>query len=90
MRQTKSYFMGVGLVLALVLGAVFSQTIAFEQTVEAQSNQTKQWEIMVVHGTDLPESVQGGVNIRGAEGWELVTVQQTKEGNFMAFLKRRK
>ena len=90
MRQTKSYLMAIGLVSALIFGAFFSQTINFERAVEAQTNSPKQWEMMVVRGTSLPESVQGGVNMRGEEGWELVTVAQTKDGNFTAFLKRRK
>ncbi len=77
--------------MALIIGALFSKTIAFERAVEAQqTNSPKQWEMMVVRGTNLPESVQGGVNMRGEEGWELVTVAQTKDGNFTAFLKRRK
>lgn len=82
--------MSIGIVLALVFVALFSKTITFERAVEAQTNSPKQWEMMVVRGTSLPESVQGGVNMRGEEGWELVTVAQTKEGNFTAFLKRRK
>jgi hypothetical protein len=90
MRQTKSYLMAIGLISALIFGTLFSQTITFERAVEAQTNQSKQWEMMVVRGTNLPESVQGGVNMRGEEGWELVTVAQTKDGNFTAFLKRRK
>lgn len=90
MRQTKSYLMAIGLISALIFGTLLSQTITFERAVEAQTNQSKQWEMMVVRGTNLPESMQGGVNMRGEEGWELVTVAQTKDGNFTAFLKRRK
>ena len=90
MRQAKSYLTAIGLLSALILGALFSQTITFERAVEAQNNQSKQWEMMVVRGTDLPESVQGEVNMRGEKGWELVTVAQNKDGNFTAFLKRRK
>jgi hypothetical protein len=90
MKQTKSLFMLIGIVSALIFATIFSKAITFEQKVEAQTNTQKQWEIMVIRGTGLPESVQGGVNMRGDEGWELVTVVQSKEGNYVAYLKRRK
>ncbi len=90
MRQAKHHYMAIVLVFALIVGALFSQTITFERAVEAQGDQSKRWEMMVVRGTNVPESVQGGVNMRGEEGWELVSVVQTKDGGFTAFLKRRK
>lgn len=90
MKQTKSFLTLIGIVSALVFASIFSNTIAFEQKVEAQTSAAKQWETMVVRGTSLPESVQGGVNMRGDEGWELVTVVQAKDGNYVAYLKRRK
>jgi hypothetical protein len=90
MKQMKSFLMLIGVISAIVFGAIISKTINFEQNVGAQTNSAKQWETSVIRGTNLPESVQGVVNLRGEEGWELVTVLQTKEGNFVAFLKRRK
>ena len=90
MQKTKNFLMLIGVISAFFFGAIITKTVSFEQRVEAQANSPKQWEMMVVRGTNLPESVQGGVNLRGEEGWELVTVAQTKDGNFTAFLKRRK
>lgn len=90
MKKTKSFLMLTGIMSALFFGAFFSQTITFEQNVGAQTNSPKQWETMVVRGGNLPEGLQSSVNVRGEEGWELVTVLQTKDGNFVAFLKRRK
>lgn len=90
MKQMKSFLMLIGVISALVFGAIISKTITFEQNVGAQSNSSKQWETMVVRGGNSPEGLQGSVNMRGEEGWELVTVLQTKEGNFVAYLKRRK
>ena len=90
MKQSKNYLMLIGFISALMFTSVFARTISFEQTVGAQTNSPKQWETAVIRGTSLPESVQGSVNMRGEEGWELVTVVQTKEGSFVAFLKRRK
>ena len=89
MRQTKSFLMLIGIVSALVFGVLFSKTITFERAAEAQTNSSKQWETMVVRGDKTPEGLRGSVNMRGEEGWKLVTVLQTKEGNFVAYLKRR-
>lgn len=88
MKQSKNYLMLIGIISALMIAAVFARTFGFEQPVSAQTNSPKQWETAIIRGTNLPESVQGSVNMRGEEGWELVTVLQTKEGNFVAFLKR--
>lgn len=90
MKQTRSLLMLIGIVSALVFAAMFSKTVTFEQKVEAQTSQTKQWETMVIRGGSSPEGVQGAVNLRGDEGWELVTVVQTNDGNYVAYLKRRK
>jgi hypothetical protein len=90
MQKTKNFLMLIGIISAFFFGAIITKTVSFEQKVEAQTIQSKQWETMVIRGTNLPESLQGPINIRGEEGWELVTVLQTKEGNFVAFLKRRK
>ena len=84
MKQAKSFLMLIGVISALVFGTIVSETITFEQNVGAQTNSSKQWETSVVRGTNLPESVQGVLNLRGEEGWELVTVLQTKDGNFVA------
>jgi hypothetical protein len=90
MRKANNFLMLIGIISAFIFGAIAANNLNFEQRVGAQANQSKQWETMVIRGTSLPESLQGSINMRGEEGWELVTVLQTKEGNFVAFLKRRK
>lgn len=90
MQKTKNFLMLIGIISTFLFGAIITKTASFEQKVEAQTNSPKQWETMVIRGINLPESLQGSINMRGEEGWELVTVLQTKEGNFVAFLKRRK
>jgi hypothetical protein len=78
------------IISASIFAASFAKPFIFEQTVGAQNNSLRHWETAVIRGTNLPESVHGSINMRGEEGWELVTVLQTKDGNFVAFLKRRK
>ena len=90
MKQAKNFLMLIGIIPAFIFGAIATKTLNFEQSASAQTNSVKQWETMVIRGNNMPEGLQGSVNMRGEEGWELVTVLQTKEGNFVAFLKRRK
>ncbi len=91
MKQTKSFFILMAVLSAFVFGAVISETIGFERSASAQqAGSSKRWETMVVRGIGMPESLQGSMNMRGEEGWEPVTVLQTKDGNFIAYLKRRK
>ncbi|MDQ3799333.1 MAG: hypothetical protein M3384_07785 [Acidobacteriota bacterium] len=90
MQRTKNFLTLIGIISAFVFGAVIAKTGVFEPTAQAQASQSKQWETAVVRGGSLPEGLQGAMNLRGEEGWEPVTVLQTKDGNFVAFLKRRK
>jgi hypothetical protein len=90
MRQTKSFLMSAAVVSAFFFGAVISRTVEFERSAGAQANTAKQWETTVVRGGSMPEGLQGAMNMRGAEGWEPVTVLQMEDGNFVAYLKRRK
>ena len=88
MKKIRNIVVALGIVAALTVAVLLSNVISFAQPTEAQT--IKQWETAVVRGTGRPESLQGAMNIRGNEGWELVDVVETKEGNFVAFLKRQK
>ncbi|HEY0049366.1 MAG TPA: hypothetical protein VGB68_08790 [Pyrinomonadaceae bacterium] len=87
MSKLKSYL--VAAVLFAFLLAAWALANNFP-TAQAQSLSDKQWETSVVRGGSLPEGLQGVLNTRGEEGWELVDVVQSKDGNYVAFLKRRK
>ena len=90
MKQQKSFLMLIGIAAALIFGAIFSNMATIERAVEAQNGAARQWETMVMRGGNSPEDLYGALEKRGAQGWELVTVLQSRDGNFVAYLKRRK
>lgn len=90
MNKIKNIIIAISLFAFLTVGIVISSVVFFERSAQAQTNPVQKWETLVLRGTTLPESLQGVMNIRGEDGWELVSVVQTNEGNFVAFLKRPK
>jgi hypothetical protein len=91
MNSIKKYFVATGLVAGLAALLVLLNVFSFVEPTNAQNkNETRQWETLVVRGGSLPEGLQGVMNIKGEEGWEPVQVIQSKDGNYVAFLKRRK
>lgn len=91
MKSIKSYVVATGLVAGLVGMMFLLNTFSFVHPTSAQTKLEKvQWETTVVRGDSSPEGLQGVMNMRGQEGWELVQVIQSKDGNYVAFLKRRK
>jgi hypothetical protein len=91
MKSIKKYFVAVGLVAGIAAALFLVNAFSFVKTTNAQiKTEKQQWETSVVRGGAQPEGLQGVLNIKGEEGWELVQVIQSKDGNYVAFLKRRK
>jgi hypothetical protein len=90
MSNLKKYFMAAALSAVLVATWTLANSFPAATTVQAQSISDRKWETAVVRGGSLPEGLQGVLNLKGEEGWELVEVIQSKDGNYVAFLKRRK
>jgi hypothetical protein len=91
MKSIKKYFVVIGLVAGLATMSLLLNVFSFTESTHAQIRPEKQqWETSVVRGGAQPEGLQGVLNIRGEEGWELVQVIQSKDGNYVAFLKRKK
>ena len=90
MSKLKSYLVAAALFAGLFAAWALANNFLAAQLAQAQSLSDKQWETSVVRGGSLPEGLQGVLNIRGEEGWELVDVVQSKDGTYVAFLKRRK
>lgn len=90
MKKIKSIIIAISLFAVLSVGIVISSVFSFEQSAQAQTKPVQKWETLVLRGITMPESLHGVMNIRGEDGWELVNVVQTNEGNFVAFLKRPK
>lgn len=91
MKSIKKYFAVVGLIAVLTAALFLLNVFSFTEITNAQIKPEKQqWETVVIRGGAQPEGLQGVINIRGEEGWELVQVVQSKDGNYVAFLKRRK
>lgn len=90
MNKIKSIIIAISLLAVLTVGIGISSVFSFEQSAQAQTRPVKKWETLALRGNTMPEGLQGVMNIRGEDGWELVSVVQTNEGNFVAFLKRPK
>ena len=89
MLRFKHFYIVLVLFAALAVGSIVSRVPSIETSAGAQERSVQKWETMVVRGGSTPEGLQGGINMRGEEGWELVDVIETKQG-FVAFLKRPK
>ena len=91
MKSIKNYFVAAGLVAGLAGMMFLLNMFSFVNPTNAQTKlEKRQWETTVVRGDSSLEGLQGVMNMRGQEGWELVQVIQSKDGNYVAFLKRRK
>ena len=94
MKKLKGYVVAAILVAVLLAAGLVASSDLFAAPAQAQEEEkvksAKQWETTVVRGGAVPEGLQGVLNIKGEEGWELVEVIQARDGNFVAFLKRRK
>lgn len=90
MKKLKSYIAATFLLTGLLAAWFLTGNLLGAPPVQAQGKSDKTWETLVVRGGALPEGLQGVLNSKGGEGWELVEVIQTRDGNYVAFLKRRK
>ena len=84
------------LLITVLVGMAVSSKISVMQPAQAQTTMTRRreghakWESHVLRGNSSLGDLQGRMNVLGEEGWEVANVLQTKDGDFVAFLKRPK
>ncbi len=88
MNKTRNALMVALLVIAVLVGMTVSNSFSVTQPAQAQTNKMAKWESHVETGNSSLGDLQGRMNRLGEQGWEVVNVVQTKDGNFVAFFKR--
>jgi len=90
MNKIRNALMIALLVIAVLVGITASSSFSVTQSAQAQTNNMAKWESYVETGNSSLADLQGRMNRLGEQGWEVVNVVQTKDGNFVAFFKRPK
>ncbi len=90
MNKTRNALMVALLMIAGLVGMIALSSFSVTHPAQAQTNKMAKWESHVETGNSSLGDLQGRMNRLGEQGWEVVNVVQTKDGNFVAFFKRPK